>query len=277
MRGVGLRQRITSGILQTGKVAVGRDGDTADVIVFRDWHRPQPHTAVMDYTIFVAAITLPVIFWAGYHYYKDRHLPEPIGNLLLCFILGVASFYIGKYMYEGLDLIGLRFDAVLLAETQPLHMFAYAVLVIGVIEELAKLIPFLFVVLRFTAFDEPIDGIIYASFIALGFAAVENIQYLQFLDTAESIARGFAAPLVHIMFASIWAYHIGQAYLRKKALLPIAAAAVAATAVLHGIYDFAVIALPGPALPVSAFLILLIWLWRMSVIRALHRDRAGQE
>lgn len=224
----------------------------------------------MDYLIAAGSVAVPAVFWALYHYYKDRHLPEPIGNLVLCFILGVISFYIGKYMYEGLGLIGLRYDAVLLAETNPFGTFAYAVSVIGMIEELAKLIPFLLVVLRFKAFDEPIDGIIYASFIALGFAAVENIQYLQFLDPTEAIARGFAGPLVHIMFASIWAYPIGQAFLRKEALLPIAAAAIAATAVMHGTYDFVVIALPAPALPVSAFLILLIWIWRMSLIRNLH-------
>jgi RsiW-degrading membrane proteinase PrsW (M82 family) len=30
------------------------------------------------------------------------------------------------------------------------------------------------VALRLPAFDEPLDGIIYASFIALGYAAIEN-------------------------------------------------------------------------------------------------------
>ena len=35
-------------------------------------------------------IILPALFWAAYHYHKDRHLPEPIGNLLLCFGPGDA-------------------------------------------------------------------------------------------------------------------------------------------------------------------------------------------
>lgn len=227
----------------------------------------------MEHLIFIGSVALPVLFWASYHYYKDRRLPEPPGNLLSCFALGIASFYIGKSLYAGLDLIGLRYDAVLLAETRPFGMFAYAVLVIGVVEELAKLIPFLLVALRFEAFDEPIDGIIYAAFIALGFATVENVQYLPYLTSAEAVARGFAAPLVHIMFASIWAYHIGEAFLGQRPLLPVAAAAVAVTAVLHGSYDFVVMALSGPALPASALLILLIWLWRVSLIRSLPGAR----
>ena len=30
----------------------------------------------------VVPIVAPVLFWAAYHYYKDRHMPEPIGNLV---------------------------------------------------------------------------------------------------------------------------------------------------------------------------------------------------
>ncbi|MFQ6006483.1 MAG: PrsW family intramembrane metalloprotease [Woeseia sp.] len=224
----------------------------------------------MDYLACFAPLVLPVLFWAGYHYYKDRHLPEPMTKLLLSFFLGVIAAYLGKLMYSGLDLVGLRFDAFQLAGASMAAVFAYAVLVIGVVEELAKLIPFLLVVLRFRAFGEPIDGIIYASFIALGFATVENVQYFAFLDTAEALARGFAGPLVHIMFASVWGYHIGMAFLRGTRLIPTTLAAIAVTALLHGIYDFVVIALPAPLLPVAALLILAIWLWRMRLIRGLN-------
>ena len=159
----------------------------------------------MRYVLHLLPVILPVIFWAGYHYYKDRHLPEPISHLLLAFTLGVGSFYLGMFMYRALDFVDLRYDAYLLAETSLPGLFAYAILVIGVIEELAKMVPFLLIVIHFKEFDEPIDGIIYASFIALGFSAVENIQYLQFLTGIEAWARGFAGPVVHIVFASIWA------------------------------------------------------------------------
>jgi RsiW-degrading membrane proteinase PrsW (M82 family) len=50
----------------------------------------------------------------------------------------------------------------------------------------------LLIVLRFRSFDEPFDGIIYASFIALCYATTENVQYLQYLTPIEAIARGFA-------------------------------------------------------------------------------------
>ena len=166
--------------------------------------------------------------------------------------------------------MNLRYDAFLLAETNRPGLFAYAVFIIGPVEELAKLIPFLVIVLRFKEFDEPIDGIIYASFIALGFAAVENIQYLQFVTGFEALARGFAGPVVHIVFASIWGYYIGRAYLRKESLARTAVSTLAVAAILHGVYDFVVIALPASALPITALLILSIWLWRLRLIRDLH-------
>jgi RsiW-degrading membrane proteinase PrsW (M82 family) len=220
----------------------------------------------------IVPIVLPVIFWAAYHYYKDRHMPEPVGNLVLCFGLGILSFYVGKLMYLGLGLIGLRFDPFALAESSRAGLLAYSVLAIGGIEELAKLLPFLIVVLRLKAFDEPVDGIIYAAFIALGFASVENIQYLQYVTGLEMIGRGFASPLVHIMFASIWAYNIGLASLHEKRLAIVVLKYLGLAALAHGIYDFIIIALPLSALPLSALLILAIWLWRMHLIRELHRQ-----
>ena len=231
----------------------------------------------MNYLMALAPVVIPVFFWAAYHYHKDRHLPEPIGNLVLSFVLGIASFYVGIAMYRGLDLIGLRFDAYSLAETHRAGLFAYSVLVIGFVEEMAKFLPFVLVVLRFRAFDEPLDGIIYASFIALGFATVENVQYSQFLQAPEAIARGFAGPLVHIMFASVWAFYTGVAHLNGKNVLGTGLAWLALAALLHGIYDFLVIALPLSALPAAALLVLAIWLWRMHLIRDLQRAGGADE
>ena len=87
----------------------------------------------------------------------------------------------------------LRFNAFALAQDNLPGLFAYAVLAIGVIEEAVKMIPFLLVVVRFREFDEPIDGIIYASFIALGFATMENIQYL----------HGAAGPVHDVDLAAV--------------------------------------------------------------------------
>ena len=133
------------------------------------------------------------------------------------------------------------------------------------------MLPFLLVAIRFKDFDESLDGIIYASFIALGYAAMENYHYLQFLTESEAIYRGFASPVVHIVFASVWGYRIGVAKLAGLPLIGVAFVSVTIAALLHGAYDFVVIALPISALPLSAALILSIWIWRLFLIRRIKR------
>ena len=224
----------------------------------------------------VIAILIPVLFWAGFHHYQDRHRPEPLSNMAICLVLGFASAFVAKLMYAGLGFVGLRYDAVELAARNPAALLAYSVFAIGLIEELAKFLPFFFVALRFEAFDEPLDGIIYASLIALGFAAAENLHYLGFLSYTEAIARGFAGPIVHIMFASIWGYVTGRAFLERKGLASASIVSLAAAVLLHGLYDFGVLALPKWMLPLSASLILVIWLWRIWLILRLHREARAE-
>ena len=228
----------------------------------------------MPSTAFIFPLLVPLLFWAAYHYYHDRHRPEPVGNLLVCIGLGVGAAYLNRLMYEGLGVIGLRYDALELAASNLPGLFAYAVLGIGFTDELAKLLPFLVVVLRFKAFDEPLDGIVYGTFLALGFALVENLHFLQFLSGFEAIARGFAGPLVHIVFASVWAYHVGEAHLAKLNVITSALRWLALTALLHGIYDFIVLGFSSSALIAAATVIVAVWIWRLWVIRQLHERHA---
>lgn len=222
-------------------------------------------------------IVLPVVFWAIYHYHKDRHLPEPLSNLALCFGLGLLAAAISKGLYISLDPLGLRYDALALAEDSTAGLLAYTMLAIGPIEELAKMLPFLIVVIRFRAFDEPMDGLIYASFIGLGYAAAENVGYLDYLTPVEAAARGFAGPVVHILFASIWAYWISRARLAHASIAGPALAGFVLAALLHGMYDFLVLLQPVVALPIATLLIIAIWIWRLHVMHELHQDAVRGE
>ena len=134
-------------------------------------------------------------------------------------------------------------------------------------------LPFLLVAIRFREFDEPMDGIVYASFIALGYAVVENLHFLQFLSPGEAIARGFAGPLVHIVFASIWGYHIGVAKLAGQGTFRAALIWLPAAALAHGVYDFVVLGFPQPGLVVAAAIIVSVWLWRLHKLRVLAESR----
>ena len=50
----------------------------------------------MQQLALICPIVIPVIFWAVYHYHKDRHLPEPLGHLLLAFGLGIVAIWVWR-------------------------------------------------------------------------------------------------------------------------------------------------------------------------------------
>ena len=225
----------------------------------------------MSSILLLLPVVLPILFWGAYHYHKDRHLPEPVGRLALAFALGLLSAAISRALYVALGWASLRYDALALADGNTLGLLAYSMLAIGPVEELAKLLPFLLLVLRFPEMDEPIDGIIYASFVALGYAAVENYMYLDYLTPAEAAARGFAGPVVHILFASIWGYTLGCAHLRGESLLRGLASGFVIAAGLHGLYDFIVLQRSLNALPIAATLIVGVWIWRLRLLHSLQK------
>ncbi len=231
----------------------------------------------MQQIVMVLPVVVPVLFWAAYHYHKDRHLPEPPQNLLLCFVLGLLAAGVSKAMYVGLEPFGLRYDAVALAADNAGGLLAYAMLAIGPIEEISKLLPFVMVVVWMKAFDEPLDGIIYASFIGLGYAFAENLYYLEFLRPLEAAARGFASPVIHMLFASIWAYPITLARLQRRSLWLPAVLGLTASSLLHGAYDFLVLLHPVAALPVAALIIVVIWIWRLRLMRRMHREAVADQ
>jgi RsiW-degrading membrane proteinase PrsW (M82 family) len=192
--------------------------------------------------------------------------------LLLAFLFGVLAAGLSQSLYLALEPLGLRYDAGFLADTNTLGLLAYSLLAIGPIEELSKLLFFVLIVIRFEEFDEPLDGIIYASFIGLGYAAIENWQYLDYLTPLQATARGFASPVVHIAFASIWGYLIGRAHLARKSVVKATLIGLAIAAALHGIYDFMVLLQPYSALPFAALLVVVVWVWRLRLMRRLHRQ-----
>ncbi len=217
----------------------------------------------------------PALFWAGYHYYHDRHQPEPLHYLLLTYVLGIGAGYLGTLSYQGLAHIGLNVDVFDLAETNKLGLLLYSVFVIGVVEELIKFLPFWFICIRLRHFDESIDGIVYASFIALGFATYENYHYLQILSGYEALGRSVASPMVHILFSSIWGYLYGRAMMRDKPRWPAALMGVALAAVVHGLYDFAALSLTRWVYIAPPIIILIIWVWRMHLIKRLQERLKG--
>jgi len=212
-----------------------------------------------------AAIIAPAVFWISYFYYKDRFRPEPVTRLIEAYLLGVLAGFLCWAFYEIQPSFGIPANFMtVLAQGSKLDLVLYSIGGVGLVEEAFKMLPFLVLVRRFKAFNEKIDGIIYASVLAVGFASFENLGFLPTMKGWALVGRAFASPLTHTVFASIWGYLIGKAVIKKQPLLPAALRGLFLAALVHGLYNVLTI---NPVLRVlSALLILAVWIWQIRTL-----------
>lgn len=194
----------------------------------------------------------------------------------LAYLLGLGSGFLGMKSYDVAEWFGVSADPFALAETHKVRFLIYCLGIIGVLEELAKFLPFYFVCLRLKAFDEPIDGFVYASAIALGFASYENLLFIGSLKGPELYGRAFASPLTHTIFSSVWGYTCAQARIEGKSLFGSALSGFLVAAVFHGLYDFLVLAASPWLRPLPAMAILLAWFWRIRKMDRFHKEAVAE-
>lgn len=214
-----------------------------------------------------STLMVPAFFWAAYHYYKDRHRPEPILMLLVSTLLGYCAAYIGLALYQFLDIFNLRYDAYDLAEHSPQALFFFCIFAIGPIEEFAKFVPFVAIIIHTKHFDEKLDGVIYASFIALGFALHETRSYLPLLSDEVGMARAILAPIIHAMFASVWGYAYGFADQKRWNRFYVTSIGLLTAMFLHGLFDFFSIFISPWTHIIPPAILAIMWFWRMHVFR----------
>lgn len=143
----------------------------------------------------------PGIFWLWYFYRRDIK-PEPLPLVFKCFVWGMVATVPALYA-EGLLRISHVADVVVAAP---------------IIEECLKFLAVYLTVYRSTQFDEPMDGVVFASSAALGFASIENVFYLygaysQGVGELQlvTILRAFFSVPGHALFSIMWGYALGRA------------------------------------------------------------------
>lgn len=114
----------------------------------------------------------------------------------------------------------------------------YAFGVVAFSEEGSK-----FLVLRFYAypkevFREPFDGVIYAVMIGMGFATVENIEYVRQFGLETGVSRFFLAIPAHASFAVLMGYPVGRAKFAARHSLGLQLRGLGVAVLFHGSFDF---------------------------------------
>jgi protease PrsW len=173
----------------------------------------------------------PVFIIAIYIYFSDKYEKEPKGQLFRALFIG--SIITIPIIYFERFLCG-----IMPGLTGGWPAFYQAFIVAAFSEELFKYFALFLLVWRSAYFNEKYDGIVYAVFISLGFAGVENILYVFQHGEMTGYIRALVSVPGHALFGVTMGFYFGMAkfypqrkneFLLKAFLYPI---------VLHGIFDF---------------------------------------
>lgn len=177
----------------------------------------------------------PVFIIATYIYSRDKYEKEPLSLLLLTLVLGclvpipviVVESFLTNVKPELLSNKISYFGA-----------FYNAFLVAGLTEELFKFIVLFIIIWNNKNFNEKFDGIVYAVFISLGFAAVENVMYVNNYGESTGYVRALVSVPGHALFGITMGFYFGLAkfYVSKRKVLLLKAFFF--PILLHGIFDF---------------------------------------
>ena len=215
-------------------------------------------------TLLIASIT-PVLIFLYLIFKKDKN-KEPIGLLAKCFFGGFLSIIITLIIAVPMMKIGTAFQSPLFKS------FYDAFFVAAIPEEFAKFIILYWIIWKSKFFDEHYDGIIYAVFVSLGFALVENIMYVSEIRIA--FWRAILAVPGHGLFAVAMGYFLSlakfykqtnvQKYLVLSLVVPMG---------LHGTYDFLLMYVSSlteadagfAVILLGIFTVFIIFLWRFGI------------
>ena len=193
----------------------------------------------MEVLLFISV--LPSIILGWYIYKKDKLEKEPT-SLLIKLLFGGLGSVILTLIISGIILAFFpMFEDY--TDLESIGIFIYAFIVVALVEELSKWVFLKLMTWKNKEFGNIYDAIVYAVFVSLGFATVENIIYVFSGGFMTGVMRAILSVPGHAFFGVFMGYYYGIAkkheiinennktkrYLFLSVLVP---------AILHGTFDF---------------------------------------
>ncbi len=173
----------------------------------------------------------PVLIIAGYIYFRDKYEKEPIKLLLFALLAGSLTVIPVLFVEQFLSKFTVLFSGLAASAWTAFVVAAFS-------EELFKFIALYLLIWKSREFNEKFDGIVYAVYISLGFAAVENVMYVMEGGLSTGIMRAVTAVPAHAIFGITMGFYFGLAKFYEKERNVLKLKALAYPILLHGIYDF---------------------------------------
>lgn len=174
---------------------------------------------------------VPIFILLIFVYIKDKYEKEPLR------LATTGTFY------GMLISMPITFTENFLSKFTPTgnipYSFYTAFIVASLVEETYKYIILKFLIYKNKNYNEPFDGILYAVFISLGFASVENILYV-FNPSIGGIKTAFLRAIfsvpAHMSFGVYMGYYLSKKKFSMNKINMFIALLM--PFIIHGIYDF---------------------------------------
>lgn len=184
-----------------------------------------------------ALALIPVVGLLLFIYFNDKKEKEPFWFLIILFFAGMATVITalaGEYL--GQAVITALFGETVMAEV------LMAIFIVAPAEELGKFLVLRLITWKSRHFNYSYDAIVYAVFVSLGFAALENIGYVFMSGFGTAILRMFTAVPGHACYAVFMGYFYSKAKYAaitkkngKRIMFMLLAFFI--PVITHGIYD----------------------------------------
>ena len=198
---------------------------------------------------------------------KSDRFPEPTNQIIKIFFYGIFLCFPAFYLNTALGDI--------YANTGLSEGLISSFLSAAPVEEVLKFAVLYSLVYKMKDFNEPIDGVVYGVTVSLGFATLENIYYVYFLndyfDTSSqslAILRSFSAIPAHGVFGATMGYFFMKySFISKQNNL---ALCMIVPILLHGSYNF----FAHTYFIISLLIVIISW---VVVLRAFLRLKKSQK
>ena len=208
---------------------------------------------------FILAVAPPLLI-AYYIYQKDKYEKEPRGLIVKSFLFGC------------LTVIPVLILETIFNENLFSSLFLYMLLGVALVEEGVKFFFLKKYLFNHKEFNEPLDGIVYAVMISLGFATVENLfyvfNYAGDQETEVAIIRMFSAIPLHAACGVIMGYFVGLAKFSKESNNYLFKGLLAAV-IIHGLYNYFIF--QGDASSLSFICLIIAIIYSRKAIK-LHQE-----
>lgn len=186
----------------------------------------------MELLTYLSLVIPPVIALLIYFYLKYKFGRQPYRFLFQSFLWGMVS--IGLVLL--VQVIASYFELDRLGSIR--RILFYSLVIMAFFSELAKFFFLKVFIYPRDDFKSPVDGIIYAVMIAMGFATMNNILSLINIPHLDvNLANAFTSGPANVIFGVLMGFFIGMGKLRRIRFVD-SMTGLGAAVLFHALYGF---------------------------------------